>query len=352
MPHVERWSNPCNNLLRGILLLFAVSSNFLVIFVVWRNKKMRNVTNILICNLSASDIILAGIILPQNLHDLSHEEDFHEGPLLCKVAFAFPVLCITSASYTLATMAFERRNCIVDSLKTQITNKHCKVIIPCVWVIAFLAATPTIIEFQVVDQQRTEGNQTEIHQACNSDMVPRAFVIGNGIMLLFVTYIVPLVIILYNYSRIIHFVVQQTGSTGDQNTTAAPVNSTILKKKMKIIKMLIIVAVLFAVSWLPYFITLLIAKSTGSDGSESASSVTFMVKISLAAFSTAYNVVLYVTFNPMFRQAFISIFMCNRKKQNKIAPGSDLDTQNRAPETSRGYHGTVNTMVHTTSCKP
>jgi hypothetical protein len=44
---------------------------------------MRNVTNILICNLSISDIILAGIILPQNLHDLSHEEDFVEGE--CKV---------------------------------------------------------------------------------------------------------------------------------------------------------------------------------------------------------------------------------------------------------------------------
>lgn len=158
-------------------------------------------------------------------------------------------------------MAFERRNCIVDSLKTQITNRHCKFIIPSVWVIAFLAATPTIIEFQVVDQQTIEDNKTETHQACNSDMVPRAFVIGNGIMLLFVTYIVPLVIILYNYSRIIYFVVQQTGSSADQSTTAAVANSTILKKKMKIIKMLIIVAVLFAVSWLPYFITLIIAVS-------------------------------------------------------------------------------------------
>lgn len=65
----------------GLLLLFAVTSNFLVIYVVWKNKKMRNVTNILICNLSCSDIILAGIILPQNLHDLSHEEEFHEGKI-------------------------------------------------------------------------------------------------------------------------------------------------------------------------------------------------------------------------------------------------------------------------------
>jgi hypothetical protein len=42
---------------------------------------MRNVTNILICNLSVSDILLGGILLPQNLHDFSHEEDFHEGEI-------------------------------------------------------------------------------------------------------------------------------------------------------------------------------------------------------------------------------------------------------------------------------
>lgn len=62
-----------------VLCVSAVISNSMVIIAVWKIKKMRNVTNILICNLSISDIILAGIILPQNLHDLSHEENFQEG---------------------------------------------------------------------------------------------------------------------------------------------------------------------------------------------------------------------------------------------------------------------------------
>lgn len=97
---------------------------------------------------------------------------------------------------------------------------------------------------------------------------------------------------------------------------------------------------------------LLFQKSRGSDGSESASSVTFLVKIALAAFSTAYNVVLYVTFNPMFRQAFLRIFICNRKKQNKIAAVSDLDTQNRPLERSRGVLATADTSVDNTSCQP
>ena len=63
----------------GIIILFAVVGNFLVIVIVCRTPRMRNVTNTLICNLAISDIILGGFIVPQNLHDLSHEENFHEG---------------------------------------------------------------------------------------------------------------------------------------------------------------------------------------------------------------------------------------------------------------------------------
>lgn len=61
------------------ILVFAVISNFLVIFVVIRNKKMRSVTNIFIGNLAVSDIVLGAFILPMRLHDLSHADNFHEG---------------------------------------------------------------------------------------------------------------------------------------------------------------------------------------------------------------------------------------------------------------------------------
>ena len=71
----------------SLLLLFAVLSNSLVMYCVVKIKKLRTVTNVLICNLAISDILLAGFVMPQKLHDLFHEEDFYEGktilPLIC-----------------------------------------------------------------------------------------------------------------------------------------------------------------------------------------------------------------------------------------------------------------------------
>lgn len=63
----------------GSVLLMSVLSNAMVIYVVYRNKRMRNVTNLLICNLAASDILFGAFVLPQNLHDITHTESYDEG---------------------------------------------------------------------------------------------------------------------------------------------------------------------------------------------------------------------------------------------------------------------------------
>ena len=63
----------------GILILFAIFSNGLLIYSLLRIKKLRTVTNVFICNLSINDILLAGFVMPQKLHDIFHKEDFFEG---------------------------------------------------------------------------------------------------------------------------------------------------------------------------------------------------------------------------------------------------------------------------------
>ena len=63
----------------AVMLLFAVLSNGLVIYCVIKIKKLRTITSLFICNLSVSDILLAGFIMPQKLHDISHKDDFFEG---------------------------------------------------------------------------------------------------------------------------------------------------------------------------------------------------------------------------------------------------------------------------------
>ena len=63
----------------SVFLVASVFGNVLVVLVVIRNKKMRNVTNLLISNLAVSDIVFGGCVIPQAIHDISHTEKFYEG---------------------------------------------------------------------------------------------------------------------------------------------------------------------------------------------------------------------------------------------------------------------------------
>lgn len=62
-------------------LLVAIICNILVVVIIIRFPELRNPTNVLICNLAVSDFILASFVLPQNLHDISHTQKYHEGKL-------------------------------------------------------------------------------------------------------------------------------------------------------------------------------------------------------------------------------------------------------------------------------
>ena len=65
-------------IIMAVMLLFLVLSNGRVIYYVIKIKKLRTITNVFISNLSVSDLLLAGFIMPQRLHDISHKENFFE----------------------------------------------------------------------------------------------------------------------------------------------------------------------------------------------------------------------------------------------------------------------------------
>ena len=58
-------------------------------------------------------------------------------------------------------------------------------------------------------------------------------------------------------------------------------------------------------------------KATGNDTSEHAAGFVNLLLLALAAFSTAYNVVLYVVFNPSFKQAIIGVLKCAKASEMK-----------------------------------
>ena len=63
----------------GLWIGYSLLSNIAVLQVVINDKKMHTVTNLFICNLALSDIFMTAFVLPQDLHDLSHADEYFHG---------------------------------------------------------------------------------------------------------------------------------------------------------------------------------------------------------------------------------------------------------------------------------
>ena len=62
-------------------LLSSFIGNVCVLVVIVKNRTMRTVTNIFLSNLAVSDMILASLVLPQQVHDVSHTDEYFERTL-------------------------------------------------------------------------------------------------------------------------------------------------------------------------------------------------------------------------------------------------------------------------------
>lgn len=60
----------------SILLVFSIVGNVATVLVVVRDKRMVSLTNVLMCNLAISDIMLSGIVIPAQLRQITDTVHF------------------------------------------------------------------------------------------------------------------------------------------------------------------------------------------------------------------------------------------------------------------------------------
>ncbi|KAG8177128.1 hypothetical protein JTE90_012011 [Oedothorax gibbosus] len=93
-----------------------------------------------------------------------------------------------------------------------------------------------------------------------------------------------------------------------------------VNSKRKIVKMMIVVVVIFAVCWLPYHVYFLVAHHLPHITNEAYVQPTYLTIYWLAMSNACYNPFIYCWMNSRFRQGFKSIFRCCEWKEEKINP--------------------------------
>ncbi|KFZ57834.1 Neuropeptide FF receptor 2, partial [Antrostomus carolinensis] len=328
-----------------LIFLLCMVGNGVVCFIVLRSKHMRTVTNFFILNLAVSDLLVGIFCMPTTLLD-NIIAGWPFGSLVCKMSGMVQGISVSASVFTLVAIAVDRFRCIVHPFKQKLSISTAVAIITVIWVLAITIMCPSAVMLQVREEKHFRvilgyGNQTR--------PVYWTVLFAN-------IYLAPLSLIVIMYARI---------SIALFNT-AVPVlgkhsqrqRHSVSKKKQKVIKMLIIVALLFTLSWLPLWTLMMLSDYVNLSDIQLQIINIYIYPFAhwLAFFNSSVNPIIYGFFNENFRRGFQAAFklqLCSREithreaysqrgQSNVILPAASYQTpQDQAGQNTKEERKTI-----------
>uniref|UniRef100_A0A3Q3LM06 Neuropeptide Y receptor type 2 n=1 Tax=Mastacembelus armatus TaxID=205130 RepID=A0A3Q3LM06_9TELE len=297
------------------IILFGVIGNSLVIYVVYKFKNLRTVTNFFIVNLAVADLLMNMLCLPFTLaYTLYGEWKF--GQVLCFTLPCAQGTAVHVSTITLNIIALDRHRSIVYHMETKLSKDTCAVVIVMSWAVSALLASPLAIfrEYGTFDISPNKSIQVCAEKWPGSSKNGTVY----SISMLLVQYGLPLAINSVAYIRIWNKLKNHMAHGGRNDRH---------QRRKKTTKMLLTVVVVFAVSWLPFHAFQLAVDINSTVLHMKDFKLLFTVFHIVAMCSTFVNPILYGWMNNNYRSAFLSVVKCYRPVTLRPRSTKGRDTQ-------------------------
>ncbi|XP_066540587.1 P2Y purinoceptor 3 [Hoplias malabaricus] len=228
-------------LVYGVVFIVGLPLNFAVILRIWRSRRSLSRNNIYMLNLAVTDFLYV-CSLPLLIFNYASWDYWPFGDFTCRLV-RFQFYCNLHGSiFFLTCISFQRYLGICHTL-AQWPKKGGKriawVVCACVWITVALLVAPTF-EFASTGIQR---NRTVCYDLSTPERSSQYF--PYGLALTCLGFLIPFLILVGLYCSMARVLCRATEARG----------AAAAEKKSKAVKMIVIVVLVFAISFLPFHIT-------------------------------------------------------------------------------------------------
>ncbi|XP_051940685.1 neuromedin-K receptor-like isoform X1 [Hippocampus zosterae] len=262
----------------------ALLGNAVVIWIILAHKRMRTVTNCFLLNLAVCDASTAAFNTLVNFIYAAHGE-WYFGALYCTFHNLFPVTAVFASIYTMTAIALDRYMAIIHPLKPRLSAKATLAVIVTIWSLAVVLAFP-LGYFSTI---RALPRRTLCYVAWPR-MADDPFM--YHIIVTVLVYVVPLVVMAITYS-----IIGVTLWGGEIPGDTSDNYHGQLRAKRKIVKMMMVVVVTFALCWLPYHVYFMVTGLNKGLSKWKSIQQIYLAVLWLAMSSTMYNPIIYCCLN-------------------------------------------------------
>ncbi|XP_072514790.1 neuropeptide FF receptor 1 like 3 [Salminus brasiliensis] len=312
------------------IFLLCMIGNGVVCLIVLRNRHMWTVTNVFILNLSISDLLVGIFCIPTTLVDnLITGWPFSD--VMCKLSGLVQGTSVCASVFTLVAIAVDRFRCIVYPFKPKLTLLVAKATIGMIWLLALVIMFPSALML-TVEQERghfTVHNDNynlsyPLYSCYETWPDPQMRKVYTTVLFAHI-YLVPLILIILMYGRIGAKLYSTTVLVNIDQADAAPHGKCpVSQRKIKVIKMLIVVALLFMLSWLPLWTLMLLTDYARPEGDQLELLTGYIFPFShwLAFANSSVNPIIYGYFNENFKRGFRAVCQqtscCSRGRRSRL----------------------------------
>ncbi|XP_014610001.1 PREDICTED: tachykinin-like peptides receptor 99D isoform X1 [Polistes canadensis] len=299
------WRQIIWSLLFAGMIIVATGGNLIVIWIVLAHKKMRTVTNYFLVNLSIADAMVSTLNVTFNyIYMLNSHWPF--GTLYCKICQFIAVLTICASVFTLMAISIDRFMAIVNPLRPRMGRRATLCVAVVIWIVGAILSFPMLLFNTTYTQNFANG---EVRVICYSDWPNRD---DDGlsfqeylynVIFMILTYFLPIGSMTFTYARV---GAELWGSQSIGEATARQLEN--IRSKRRVVKMMIVVVVIFAVCWLPLHVYFIVTSYLPEITKESYIQELFLGIYWLAMSNSMYNPIIYCWMNSRFRRGFIQFF--------------------------------------------
>lgn len=296
-----------------LVLTVGVLGNLLVPLVIWKNRDLRNSTNMFLLNLSMADLCVLVLCMPKALVEVhTRPEVWVLGEIVCHMIPFMELVVAHVSVLTMLSISAERYYAICVPLRVGYlwTQWRAMCTIAAVWLVAIATACPLfwIVEYITVDYM--DNTKVPVCATMANSPLPIAYFVAKDVIF----FLVPMVVLLLLYTTITRHLMRHPfvdkmamcamrSNSGQQRSESAQHRS-----RKQVVFMLIAVVVCFFVCMLPsccfrQFIIFASEETIMALGWEAYHNINFACRI-MVYVNCAMNPILYNMMSTKFRCAF------------------------------------------------
>ncbi|XP_042170410.1 pyroglutamylated RF-amide peptide receptor [Oncorhynchus tshawytscha] len=313
-----------------IIFVLALVGNSLVVYIVVRKRAIQTSTNIFICSLAVSDLLITFFCIPFTLlQNISSE--WLGGVLICKTIPFVQTMAIVTGILTMTCIAVERYQGIVYPLKMrrQYTPKRAYKMLGLVWSASVVVGSPMLFVQQL--EVKYDFLYDHHHVCCQErwrSLIHRQVYTTFIMVALF---LMPMAAMLFLYTRIgiELWIRKRVGDSSVLNTMNHREVNKISRKKKRAVKMMITIVLLFTICWAPFHTVHMLFEYNNLEKNSDEVTVNMIIAIVQAiGFSNSFNnPIIYAFMNENFKKSCVAtLSRCLRKPSNHR--GGAVETPN------------------------